>query len=316
MGSRVRYTRFNIVTNSFYQLPKFLFNIEFSDLSNDARVLYALLRNRHEISVVNGWFDEKDEVYQYFKRKDMQAMLHLSDKTVTRAMQDLKDFGLLEEQRQGCNKPNRIYLLAAVGTLHGIGEVASNADKQRTRKNSVSGSVDSTTPDTENLRVHKNHNKKNQTDIDISPVMSSQSEPKPDGQDMAEYSANGCATWMRSRNMDGYTAWLKEHIRYSDLSVSRPYDMPLVDEFVAIVIDVVMTDGETIRIGCEYKPRALVTSVLMKLTYEDVDHAIDQFKSVTERITKKKQYILTMLYNCKLEREAHYTNAYISDRWQ
>jgi len=59
MSDRQRYTRQNIITNAFYQLPKFLFDAEFHKLSNDARVLYALLRNRHEISIKNGWYDEK-----------------------------------------------------------------------------------------------------------------------------------------------------------------------------------------------------------------------------------------------------------------
>jgi len=63
MSNRVRYTRNNILSNSFYQLPKFLFDTELADLSNDARVLYALLRNRHEISIKNGWYDVNDEVY-------------------------------------------------------------------------------------------------------------------------------------------------------------------------------------------------------------------------------------------------------------
>jgi hypothetical protein len=85
-----------------------------------------------------------------------------------------------------------------------------------------------------------------------------------------------------------------------------------VDEFVAIIVDVIMSEGGTIRIGGEDKPRELVRSRLLKLDYDDIEHAIDQFKSVTERITKKKQYILTMLYNCKMEKDSHYRNLYYS----
>jgi len=54
----------------------------------------------------------------------------------------------------------------------------------------------------------------------------------------------------------------------------------------------------------------------MKLSYDDIEHAITQFKSVTERISKKKQYILTMLYNCALEMDLHYTNAVNADRYE
>ena len=121
MNNRTRYTRQNIVSNNFYQLPKFLFDAEFSNLSNDARVLYALLRNRHEISIKNEWYDENGEVYLYFKRNDMQSTLQLSENTVMKAMKDLKSNALVEEQRQGFAAPNKIYLLTSIVQPFGIG---------------------------------------------------------------------------------------------------------------------------------------------------------------------------------------------------
>jgi len=351
MNNRVRYTRQNIISNTFYQLPKFLFDDEFSGLSNDARVLYALLRNRHEMSIKNGWYDEKDEVYIYFKREAMQSILGLSDKPITKAMKALKTLGLLEEVQQGLGKPNRIYLLAvktveihrhgdspiqeSSGTLHGIGESAvytgysEKAEASQTRTFSVSGNGNCPTLDTENLRPnHKeiSQNKEIHNNAIIS-VLSSpvQSEPKPGRQDTDTTEPQRPQFSMLSRaeedaliesRINGYTLLVKENIGYSDLAQSRPYEMQLVDEFVAIIIDTVFTDGKTVRIGREDKPRELVKSQLLKLNYSDIEHAIDQFKGVTERITKKKQYILTMLYNCKMEMDSHYTNAYNADRWQ
>ena len=124
------------------------------------------------------------------------------------------------------------------------------------------------------------------------------------------------ATGRPDSRIEEYIGLIHANINYSDLAVSRPHDMRMVDEMVMIILDVVMSGGATVRIGGEDKPRALVAAQLMKLTYDDIEHAIEQFKSVGERIIKKKQYILTMLYNCKLELDSHYTNAVISDRWQ
>ncbi|MDR1754915.1 MAG: replication initiator protein A, partial [Eubacterium sp.] len=120
MSGRIRYTRQNIVNNFFYQLPRFLFDPEFINLSSDAKLLYSILRNRHEMSVKNDWVDENDDVYIYFKREDMQAMLGLSDKPIAKAMKDLKAYGLLEETKQGLGKPNRIYLLTAGAAPHEV----------------------------------------------------------------------------------------------------------------------------------------------------------------------------------------------------
>ena len=77
-----------------------------------AKILYALLRDRHEASVKNDWHDDNGEVYLYFKREEMQQMLHLSNKPVINAMTSLKSYGLLEEVKQGLGKPNKIYLLS------------------------------------------------------------------------------------------------------------------------------------------------------------------------------------------------------------
>ena len=51
-----------------------------------------------------------------------------------------------------------------------------------------------------------------------------------------------------------------------------------------------------------------------KLTYEHIEHVLDQYKTVADRITKKKAYIVTMLYNATLEADSHMTNLYHSDR--
>ena len=110
-----------------------------------------------------------------------------------------------------------------------------------------------------------------------------------------------------------YLAVLKNNIGYSDLEQTHSADMELVDEFVAIILDVLVSKGEYINIGQENKPRQLVKGQLLKLDYAHIIHALEQFKGVSERITKKKQYILTLLYNCSLEKSAHYTNAVQAD---
>jgi len=106
---------------------------------------------------------------------------------------------------------------------------------------------------------------------------------------------------------------IKDNIAYDDLVAVMPYSMDLVDEFIDIMVDAIMTEGKTVRIDGEDKLRALVVSQLLKLRYEDIEHAVDQYKKVTVRITRKKQYILTLLYNSKIELNSHYTNAVRAD---
>ncbi len=316
MNNRIRYTRQNIISNNFYQLPKFLFDTEFCNLSNDARVIYSLLRNRHEISIKNKWYDENGEVFLYFKRDDLQKILNLSENTIAKAMKELKASSLIEEERQGFGKPNKIYLLTSIVQALGIEasesidadfEVMSETPEYQ-QPNNFCGTrtTEFKAQEPQNLRLYNSHNNNihnkeiHTSDVKHNPVLSSQSEEK-EGRDKDR-------SGLISQKINSYQELIKENIAYNDFAISRPLDMNLINEMVAIIIDTIFTQGKSVRIGGEEKPRELVTSALLKLTYEDVEHAIDQFKSVTNRICKKKQYILTTLYNCKMEFDSHYTN--------
>ena len=111
---RVKTTRQSIITNTFFQMPRFLTAGEFAGnkMSNNARVLYTLLIDRHRLSVKNNWVDENGDVYVYFRREEMETQLGVSERTVTKIVQELKDFSLVEETKQGLNKPNKIYVLS------------------------------------------------------------------------------------------------------------------------------------------------------------------------------------------------------------
>ena len=52
---------------SFTQLPNFLFETpSYQPLSNEAKILYAMLLRRTELSRKNGWADEYGRVFLYY----------------------------------------------------------------------------------------------------------------------------------------------------------------------------------------------------------------------------------------------------------
>jgi len=79
-------------------------------LSNDAKVLYSLLRDRHQLSTKNKWINDKNEVFLIYSRNEMSNMLRVTEKTALKAVNQLKELNLLSEVKQGLNKPNLIYL--------------------------------------------------------------------------------------------------------------------------------------------------------------------------------------------------------------
>lgn len=101
---------------------------------------------------------------------------------------------------------------------------------------------------------------------------------------------------------------IRKNIDYAGLKIAHSDDMALVDEFVNIILDALLSQSKTIRINGESKPRELVKSNLMKLTYFDIEHVLMQFKKQEKQIKKKQQYILSMLYHSPMELNAHYAN--------
>lgn len=106
-----RYTKKDHVSNEFFQLPKFLFNDELKGLNSDSRMLYAILKDRHGLSIKNNWVDKRGCIFMHCGRLEMSEMLNLNEKTVKKAFDLLKEHKLIEEVRQGQGKPNMIYLL-------------------------------------------------------------------------------------------------------------------------------------------------------------------------------------------------------------
>jgi len=100
----------DVEREQYFKLYKFLFDDEFKDLSNDAKILYALLRDRHTLSIKNQWKNKDGEVYLIYSRNEMAEMLGLTNPPVLKAVKQLKEFKLMEEERQGINKPNLIYI--------------------------------------------------------------------------------------------------------------------------------------------------------------------------------------------------------------
>ncbi len=106
---------------------------------------------------------------------------------------------------------------------------------------------------------------------------------------------------------------IHENVDYNSLKISHAGDISMIDEFVNIILDALLSQSKTVRINGENKPRELVKSNLMKLTYADIEHVLWQFKEHETRIKKKQQYILSMLYHSPMERNAHYINWVHSD---
>lgn len=119
MSNADRYYKSNeIDVIKFYQLPKVLFtNPKYWKVSLGAKVLYAVIRDRQDLSIKNGWVDENNNVYSIYtivsedpERPGLAELLRIDRTTVMRYKKELVKCDLLEDRRVGRNQPNRLYV--------------------------------------------------------------------------------------------------------------------------------------------------------------------------------------------------------------
>ena len=91
--------------SSYLIFPRFLISM---DLSNDAKVLYALLLDRAGISKKKGYIETDGTIRLYFTVEDAKAKLRRQ--VTTRAFHELESCGLIFRRKQGLGRPAVITL--------------------------------------------------------------------------------------------------------------------------------------------------------------------------------------------------------------
>lgn len=115
---------FNIadqVAERFYRLPKVFFSNDlYKKMSNDAKIAYALLQDRLELSIKNDWFDEDGSIFFLFGNEQLGEILNCSKPTVIKIKKELQKCDLLLEKRMGLSKSNRLFLLKPVADIEDV----------------------------------------------------------------------------------------------------------------------------------------------------------------------------------------------------
>lgn len=100
--------------------PRFLLKM---DITQTAKLLYALLLDRTTLSQKNGWQDESGRTYIIFPVTAIVDALDKSPSTIKEALNELDRAGLLERKRQGFSTANRLYVkLPPVVQISGLME--------------------------------------------------------------------------------------------------------------------------------------------------------------------------------------------------
>ena len=101
-----------IQKEKFYQLPKVFFtNPKYTNLSNDAKITWSILRDRLDLSMRNNWIDENGDIFFIYTNEKLKSILNISSPNkLSKIKKELTQAGLFNQIRIGLNKPNKLYI--------------------------------------------------------------------------------------------------------------------------------------------------------------------------------------------------------------
>ena len=119
-------------------------------MPTDAKVMYALLKDRFELSRLNNWVDSENNIYLLYTNKQLCSILNYAEPKIIK-LKKLEKYNLIINERQGLNKPNKIYLLEPTYDKELINSKFQNKEfiSSRTNKSSVQELINSKSSDTD-----------------------------------------------------------------------------------------------------------------------------------------------------------------------
>lgn len=101
------YIRIDTGLPPYLPYPRFLLKM---DLSQTAKLLYALLLDRTTLSRKNGWQDSEGNTFIVYPVAEIAEMLDKGCTTIKGALNELDAAGLLERKRAGFSAANHLYV--------------------------------------------------------------------------------------------------------------------------------------------------------------------------------------------------------------
>jgi DNA-binding Lrp family transcriptional regulator len=243
------------------------------------------LKDRHELSLQNNWVNENNEVYLVFTRENMADMLGCSQPTLRKSLKQLIDSGLMEEERMGLNRANRIYLTAVSLENRGVKDSFSPEGKilslqsennlQSRRKDSFGQECKDFSPNDTNT---------NYTDFSDTNHINP-SEDKNDGYDVIDL-------------QKGYEKLIKENIAYDYLFQNKIGWREDVESIVGIMVDVCsMPEDSLINVNGTPMSVGVVKSQFLKIDSSHIEYIMGSLNDNPSDVRNIRAYLITTIYN-------------------
>lgn len=310
---------------TFYRMPKILFTDRFAEISCEAKVLYGLLLDRATLSKNNGWIDENDRVYVFFKQSEVMECLNIKKNKTVAIFKELDDVGLIIRKKIGQGNPTRIYVMnfsedkvdEATETQTSTENTKKEVKRFEKQTSEIQTSAESTKREVKRFEKQTSKGLKNKlnssnyinnTERNNNSFFLSDSAEKP----TSEFTLNSSEIVERKDGNDYLSTVenIKEQISYAYL-LETGKDKPTLDLIVSIMADIYSRkgdDGETVVINCSTVFVNSVKSAFKKLDYEHIEYVFERIEEVSKekKIKNIRSYLQTCLYNAPFVMDTYY----------
>lgn len=312
----------------FIRFPAALVKLPcFKSLSADAKLLYALIVDRFNLSIANKWRDENGTPYVYFSIDSVMESVGCAKAKAVKLMDTLEDWGLIRRAKQGLGKPNRIYVLdpalldqfenrTTLSTSSSTDQFDSDTSSEiKPVGNQTTLSTDQfgseTTLSTDRFGSETGSD---QFDSDTSSII----KPKKfDFQTPEVWKSNPNQTkYNQTNNNQTETERTERETKVPALVsgvmnqrakeiLCHDFDEAVVKQTSSLLYELVATPSQHVRVDNTLTSGYALSQHLANISVEQIQSALNNFTARTCPAAEERDYLLTALYDaCKNNRTA------------
>ena len=323
---------------SFIRIPKLLLkDPKFLDLSYGAIITYAVLLDRMNLSIKNGWHDEKNRVFIRYKVADLTEAMGRSEDTISRYLKELEDIGLIERPRRGLGKGKVTYVKNFISPELRDGDLiprenAGNGKSENDAEASKNEEIVDNSQRSDNRETAEIHITRksagnipgiNTGNIAIESAGNVPREnavnDKSNNQINNKYINN---TYLNQNHITAtgnpagsdddedwitYREIIKDNIEYDILCTrDNGRDQEEIDGIVDIMTEVMVSTQPKMWIAKNEYSTNLVKGKLMKINASHIEYILECFHANTSKIYNIKKYLLAAIFNAPSTIDSYY----------
>lgn len=291
----------------FIRFPAALVKLPcFKSLSADAKLLYALIVDRFNLSIANKWRDENGTPYVYFSIDSVMESIGCAKAKAVKLMDTLEDWGLIRRAKQGLGKPNRIYVLdpALLDQFENRTTLSTSSSTDQFDSDTSSEIKPVGNQTTLSTDQFGNRTGSDQFDSDTSSII----KPK-------KFDFQTPEVWKSNPNQTKYNQTKSNQTEREERETKVPalvsgvmnqnaknflcrsFDEALVKRTTSLLYELVATPSQHVRVDNTLTSGYALSQQLANISVEQIQSALNNFTARTCPAAEERDYLLTALYD-------------------